>query len=93
MVVFGSAARDEPNPEDLDLAVRFSRDAKRDVLQLLDDLYELTGIEAVDLMVLDDAGPVARERARSWSCWRGEPARVRSGGRAGQVAVDPGSAR
>ncbi|MDP9444151.1 MAG: nucleotidyltransferase domain-containing protein [Actinomycetota bacterium] len=63
MVVFGSAARDEPHPADLDLAVRFSRDAKRDILQLLDDVYELTGVEAVDLMVFNDAGPVAREHA------------------------------
>jgi predicted nucleotidyltransferase len=68
LVVFGSATHPDaedggPPPGDLDLAVRFEPDARRDLLTLLDDLYQLIGLEAVDLMVLDEAGPVARERA------------------------------
>lgn len=63
MVVFGSAAQDEPDPHDLDLAVRFAPDGPRDVLILLDELYRMVDLEAVDVMVLNDAGPVARERA------------------------------
>ena len=33
------------------------------MLALLDDLSRLTGSDDVDLMVLDTAGPVAKERA------------------------------
>lgn len=63
VVLFGGAAREESDPSDLDLAVRFSGGAGRDVLGLISDLYEVTGIEAIDVMVLNDAGPLARERA------------------------------
>ncbi len=37
--------------------------AQRDVLSLLDALARATGSDQLDLMVLDSAGPVARERA------------------------------
>ncbi|MGH3384336.1 MAG: nucleotidyltransferase domain-containing protein [Nocardioidaceae bacterium] len=63
VVVFGSVVQDGTAPADLDLAVRFGPGAQHDLLTLLDDLYRMIGIEAVDLMVLNDAGPVARERA------------------------------
>jgi predicted nucleotidyltransferase len=63
MSVFGSAAAGADNPRDLDVAVGFEPGAKADVLGLLEDLVALTGTEAVDLLVLDRAGPVAKERA------------------------------
>ena len=62
IVVFGSVLDMEENPADLDLAVRFTAPG-RDQLALLEDLYRITGSEDIDLMVLNDAAPVARERA------------------------------
>ncbi len=63
MSVFGSTAAGVEHPRDLDVAVGFEPGAKADVLGLLEDLVALTGTEAVDLLVLDRAGPVAKERA------------------------------
>lgn len=63
LTVFGSTARRDGQPRDLDIAVGFEPDRRGDVLALLHDLSVLTGSDDVDLLVLDDAGPVARERA------------------------------
>jgi len=63
MTAFGSAARANPDARDLDLAVAFERDRPHDVLALLAELVDLGGTDAIDLMELDRAGPVARERA------------------------------
>jgi predicted nucleotidyltransferase len=63
MVVFGSVLEEDSDPADLDLGMRFAQYAERDLLTLLNDLYRLTRLEAIDLMVLNDAGAVARERA------------------------------
>jgi len=63
LTVFGSAARPDTAPRDLDVAVGFEPHHTGDVLALLDELTVLTGSDDVDLMVLDRAGPVARERA------------------------------
>ena len=63
LTVFGSAARPDADPRDLDVAVGFEPHHAGDVLALLDDLSVLTGSDDVDLLVLDRAGPVARERA------------------------------
>lgn len=63
LTVFGSAARGAATARDLDVAVRFEPGSTPDVLVLLDDLSRLTGSDQIDLMVLDTAGPVARERA------------------------------
>lgn len=63
LTVFGSAARGAATARDLDVAVRFEPGSRPDVLVLLDDLSRLTGSDQIDLMVLDTAGPVARERA------------------------------
>lgn len=63
LTVFGSAVRPQQEPHDLDVAVGFEPGRRGDVLLLLDDLAELTCSDAIDLLVLDDAGPVARERA------------------------------
>lgn len=63
MSVFGSTAAGADDPRDLDVAVGFVPGAPADVLGLLEDLVALTGIEAIDLLVLEHAGPVAKERA------------------------------
>lgn len=63
MVLFGSAARDEPDPSDVDLAARFRSGGVADPLALLQDLYQLTTYEGFDLLDLGRAGPVARDRA------------------------------
>lgn len=62
MVAFGSVLDPQVEPRDLDLAVRGDTE-QVDVLGLLDALARLGAGEQVDLMVLNHAGPVARERA------------------------------
>jgi predicted nucleotidyltransferase len=56
--VFGSACREPSEAHDLDIAVSFLGDAE--VLALIDGLTEFTGCDAIDIMELDVAGPVAR---------------------------------
>lgn len=63
LTVFGSAIGPDADPRDLDVAVRPEPGRRGDVLALLDDLSRLTGSDDIDLMVLDTAGPVAKERA------------------------------
>lgn len=60
VTVFGSAVRDVANARDLDVAVLFGQREATAPLQMLEQLVAWTGIEAVDLMVLDDAEPAAR---------------------------------
>lgn len=63
-VVFGSVLDPGSDPRDLDVAVRFGVGGDgHETLRILDDLYRLTGSEQIDLMVLNRAGPLARERA------------------------------
>ena len=61
--VFGSATRPEGQPADLDVAVAFDRAADPDLVGLTNELIEVTGVEALDLMDLRRAGHIARERA------------------------------
>lgn len=64
LVVFGSALAADVDPRDLDVAVRLgSGDGAHDTLKILDDLYRLTGSERIDLLVLNRAAPLVRERA------------------------------
>ncbi|MEJ7705800.1 MAG: hypothetical protein WKF82_00150 [Nocardioidaceae bacterium] len=63
LVLFGSANMSDSDPKDVDLAVRFEREAFHDVLGLLDQLYRLTSYEGFDVLDLGRAGPLARERA------------------------------
>jgi predicted nucleotidyltransferase len=62
LVAFGSVLNPCSSARDLDLAVRFQTETP-DVLGLLDQLASLGTGDEVDLMVLNHAGPVARERA------------------------------
>lgn len=57
LVAFGSTVGGEAEPHDLDLAVRSTQ--RLDVLAFLQDVYERTGLEAVDVLDLRRAGPVA----------------------------------
>lgn len=84
LVVFGSALEPEGDPDDVDVAVRFDETSPtNDVLGLLDDLSRLSGSERLDLMALDRAGPVARERALAW----GRPLFQRAPGEFAQAQI------
>ncbi|MDQ3973981.1 MAG: nucleotidyltransferase domain-containing protein [Actinomycetota bacterium] len=61
VVVFGSALDEGRRPLALDLAV--GHDGDLDVLALMEDLYRLTGYEAVDVLDLARAGIVGRGEA------------------------------
>lgn len=69
LTVFGSAVRDAASAGDLDVAALFGRRAVMAPLDLVNALVDITGTDAVDLLVLDDADPVARFNATS----RGRP--------------------
>jgi len=60
LTAFGSAARAEPAARDLDIAVLTGA---VDPVLLVNELVELTGVDAIDLALLAHAGPVLRERA------------------------------
>lgn len=62
MVAFGSTVHGSAEPDDLDLAVRFTS-RPGDLLGLIDALVELTGFDEVDVLDLSRAGPVAKERS------------------------------
>lgn len=62
IVVFGSAAAGEAEPDDLDIAVG-SAGGDLDPIAVISALMELTASDVVDLLDLDRAGPVARQHA------------------------------
>ena len=62
LTVFGSAAREEPAARDLDIGVLLERGADIDYLGLIDDLQRITEAN-IDVVHLNPAGPVLRERA------------------------------
>lgn len=65
LVLFGSAADDDAVPRDVDVAVRFRPDTAPDLLDLLEELYALTGYEGFDILDLRRAAPLVRDRALS----------------------------
>lgn len=65
LVLFGSAAHQDADPSDVDLALRFAPGLEGDLLSVLERLYRLTGYEDFDLLDLRRAGPLARDRALS----------------------------
>ena len=62
LTVFGSAAREDPAARDLDIGVLLERGAEIDYLGLIDDLQRITEAN-IDVVHLNPAGPVLRERA------------------------------
>lgn len=62
LTVFGSTARREPNPRDLDIAVLLRPGRRPDYLPLIDDLQRASGTD-IDLVVLNNADVILRERA------------------------------
>lgn len=62
LVLFGSAVTN-PSPRDIDLALAFEADAPRDLLATIDALGRTFRTDHLDIMDLDRAGPVARQRA------------------------------
>ena len=63
LTVFGSSIHQPDTARDLDVAVAVERGSELDLLALIADLAGLTGSDDLDVMVLNSAGPVARERA------------------------------
>jgi predicted nucleotidyltransferase len=62
LTVFGSAARDDPTARDLDVGVLLEPCVSIDYLPLIRDLELLTAAD-VDVVHLNEASPVLRERA------------------------------
>ncbi len=62
LVLFGSAVAAH-DPRDIDLAVAFAPDAERRILEVSDALGAAFHTDQLDIMDLDRAGPVARQRA------------------------------
>lgn len=63
LTVFGSAGRGEPDPQDLDIAVLTEHGADFDLFGFITDLIDLVGLERLDVVHLNAAGPLLRERA------------------------------
>ncbi len=63
VTVLGSAAQDAATARDLDVAVLFGQRTRSAPLELINELVVITGTEDVDLMVLDEADPIARFNA------------------------------
>lgn len=63
LTVFGSAARGEPAARDLDIGVLSEPGRRLDTLGLLAELSDLTGVAEIDLVHLNPAPPLTRERA------------------------------
>ena len=63
LTVFGSAVSSASSARDLDVAVAYRTGESRDDVKLIDALLALSGIDEVDLLVLDGASPTARRNA------------------------------
>ncbi|HEX4101670.1 MAG: nucleotidyltransferase domain-containing protein [Pseudonocardiaceae bacterium] len=63
VVMFGSAARGQPDARDLDIAIGSRARTGLDVVAVICALMDLVDSDRVDLLDLDRAGPVARQHA------------------------------
>jgi predicted nucleotidyltransferase len=63
LTVFGSAARGELNPRDLDIGVLVEFDAEFDIFAAAAELIGWLHLDNIDLVHLNCGGPVIRERA------------------------------
>ncbi len=76
LTVFGSAAREESGPRDLDVGALTEHDTPLDVVAAVTELTALAGFDGVDLVHLNRGGPLIRERALvgSVDLYESEPA-------------------
>ena len=76
LTVFGSAARGEPDPRDLDVGVLTESDEPLDVGVAVAELAAFADFDDVDLVHLNRGGPLIRERALvgSVGLYESEPA-------------------
>ncbi|MGH3772383.1 MAG: nucleotidyltransferase family protein [Pseudonocardiaceae bacterium] len=63
LTVFGSVGRGESEPRDLDIGVLSEYGAAIDLFGLVTEVIDLAGLEDVDVVHLNSAGPLLRERA------------------------------
>jgi predicted nucleotidyltransferase len=63
LTVFGSTARGEARPRDLDIGIMTDPDTDFDALAAINDLIDLTRFQDVDIAHLNRGGPLIRERA------------------------------
>lgn len=63
LTVFGSAGRGEPDPQDLDIGAQTEHGTDFDLFGFVTDVIDLVGFEQVDVVHLNAAGPLLRERA------------------------------
>ncbi len=63
LTVFGSTGRGEPDPHDLDIGVQTEHGADLDLFGFVTEVIDLVGLEQVDVVHLNAAGPLLRERA------------------------------
>jgi len=63
VVLSGSASRGAPDARDLDVAVGSRTRTGLDVIEVIGALMDLVDSDCVDLLNLDQAGPVARQHA------------------------------
>lgn len=63
LTVFGSAGRGEPDPHDLDIGVQTEHGVDFDLFGFVTEVIDLVESEHVDVVHLNVAGPLLRERA------------------------------
>ena len=76
LTIFGSSARGEPDPRDLDVGVLTELDEPLDVGSAVVELAAMAGFDGIDLVHLNRGGPLIRERALvgSVGLYESEPA-------------------
>jgi predicted nucleotidyltransferase len=63
LTVFGSVGRGEPEPRDLDIGVLSEHGAVVDLFGFITEMIDLVGSDKIDVVHLNSAGPLLRERA------------------------------
>jgi predicted nucleotidyltransferase len=63
LTVFGSVSRGEPEPRDLDIGVLSEHGAVVDHFGFITEVIDLVGSDEIDVVHLNSAGPLLRERA------------------------------
>jgi predicted nucleotidyltransferase len=63
LTVFGSVGRGEPEPRDLDIGVLSEHGAVVDFFGFITEVIDIVGSDEIDVVHLNRAGPLLRERA------------------------------